>query len=242
MTVANKEGGEVRLQAFDPRDIPHCWAQGPLDVRKTSAKYNVRYRADGTRYYRRTNWEFLWYLNEVRGTTRTIARKAINRVLHHPYSWERTGCRWRETDAAQADIYVNVIPKDETVCGPGSAGCYSWGFRGPKPLAEMGVEYTNDPEGFAELVNMELCGHGTFRMHDMYFGEGHDVNEYNGVMGTWNAARSTGYYPSDAEIAEAKLWLAGKAQFVHEHGGGGAQADQGFGHDHSEHDHSGHSH
>lgn len=225
MTVANKP--EPVALAMGEEQVPHHWAQGPLDVRKLrKTVYVKRATQDGTRSSA-INWEFLWYLNDVEGTTRAKANAAIRRVLYHPLSWERSGCRWRQVwRAAEADILVNVIPQDKTVCGPGSSGCYSWGFRGPKPIAEMGVEFIDNPPSFAELVNMELCGHGTFRMHDMYAGQGHDAVAYTGCMGTWHGAAKTNYYPDDDEITAAKLWLEGQAKYVHEHSGDTA-------HDHS---------
>ncbi|MEK6252007.1 MAG: hypothetical protein AABM43_08710 [Actinomycetota bacterium] len=60
---------------------------------------------------------------------------------------------------------------------------------------------------------MELCGHGTFRMNDMYTTQ-HQPYE-GAVMGTWGDAGKTVYYPNDNEIQWAKAWLAGEAQFVH---------------------------
>lgn len=174
---------------------------GPMDVRRVS----------------RNRWRFNWYLNVVEGTTRGKAIKAISAVLKHPQSWARTGVSWvRTTDWSKANILVNVIPEDKTECGPGSAGCYSWGDS-DLPRAEVGVEYIDDPEMFALLINMELCGHGTFRMTDMYQGDGHSPNSYIGVMGNDVAARRSGFYPSEAEIASAKAWLRGEtpADLIH---------------------------
>lgn len=166
---------------------------GPLDVRRVS----------------RNRWRFNWYLDIVEGTSRARALKAIYAVLKHPRAWTRTGVSWvRVREPSKADILVSVLPQDKTACGKGAAGCYSWGQGTPR--AEVGVESINDPDMFALLVNMELCGHGTFRMTDMYQGNTHDPAHYVGVMGTGRGAQSTGFYPSDAEVASAVEWLRGR--------------------------------
>ena len=205
-----RKGGRTHGMNLAPGQIVvvHHWEQGPQDVLKVSPFYASR--RDGSHRY---EWKFYWYLDRVIGTTQQSALKAIYDVLRHPQSWERTGVRWaRTTDRSKANIVVSVIPMDTTYCGQGAAGCYCSDCEN-KPTAELGREYLG--QRFAELVNMELCGHGTFRMHDMYTGPAH--TGYQGVMGTWESAGKTDYYPTDNEIEWAKLWLVASAQYVHPH-------------------------
>ena len=153
-------------------------------------------------------WKFHYFLDKVEGATRKEALAAIRRVLKDPKGWARTGVRWvHTTDQAKANIIVNVVPQDSSPCGKGSAGCYSWG--GDKPQADLGVEHINDASTFAELVNMEICGHGTFRMTDMYQGDPHSPATYVGVMGTWAGVAKASNEPSEQEIISAQQWLAG---------------------------------
>ena len=189
--------------------VVHHWAQGPQDVLKV-APFTAR-RQDGPHRY---EWKFYWYLDRLNGTTKQQALTAIYDVLRNPQSWERTGVRWVCTqDKRKANILVSVIPMNGTYCGQGAAGCYCENCES-QATSELGAEYQGS-SSFAELVNMELCGHGTFRMHDMYTGPAHAG--YEGVMGTWESAGKTQYYPTDDEIEWAKLWLDGQAQYVHPH-------------------------
>lgn len=190
---------------------PHHWDDGPLDVRPVAPGTTVRLR-DGTR--QKVTHEFLWYLDAVRGTDRRTAAKRLHDVLLAPGGWTKAGVRWRRVSTrAEADVVVRVVPQDETVCGPGSAGCYSWGYE-DKPVAEVGVEYIGDPGGWSMLVGMELCGHGTFRMHDGYTRE---HMPYSGSMGTWAEAKAHNWLPSENEIASAKAWLAGQTPAAQRH-------------------------
>lgn len=184
--------------------LPHHWEQGPQDVKRVRP-FNERGRRFAHKFY--------WYLERVEGTSRRQALTAIYEVLHHQRSWERSGVKWVRTYLPwRANVRLRVIPRDTTVCGPGAGGCYSWGTG--TPLAEVGVEYLGTA-AFAEILNMELAGHGTFRMLDMY-NEVHQRIPYEGVMGTWGDAAKTAYYPSDSEIESAKAWLQGRAAIVHE--------------------------
>lgn len=188
---------------------------GPLDVRSVRKK-RVRTR-DGT--YKTCNREFLWYLDKVEGTTRTKALDRLYDVLLASNGFIQTGVHWKRVfSRAEANILVRVIPMATTVCGPGAAGCYSWGYEyDGKPVAEMGVEYIDNEGPWAALVNMELSGHGTFRADDMYF----DVHMpyATGVMGTWEAMARAGYMPTQQEVADAVTWLEGKtpAELIHWH-------------------------
>jgi len=194
------------LATGQDNQTPHHWEQGPQKVHSV-----MPFTHDGFR----CSWRWTWYLDRVEGTGRRVAGKAIRAVLANPLSWQRTGVAWVRTyDRVAADIEVSVIPEDNTACGKGAAGCFSWDGQ-TTPKAELGVEYIGDPNGFAELVNMEVCGHGTFAMADMYTGAGHDSANYVGVMGTWGGTAKSHYYPSDAEIADAKAWLAGQAPYIH---------------------------
>ena len=188
---------------------PHHWRQGPMDVRPAARPFYVR-ASDGT--YRRMTHRFSWYLDRVEGTTTANALRSVYACLRHPRSWERSGVAFVRTfDREAANIWLRIIPADETRCGPGSAGCYSYGFEA-RPVAEVGVEYINRPDAFAVILGMELAAHGCFRMDDMYA----QVHQpYVGVLGTWSQAKAVGYYPTDDEINDAKLWLQGRAPSVH---------------------------
>ncbi len=193
---------------------PHHWQRGPADVRPLPSPVRVKLRGGGTA---EATHEFRWFLDRVAGTDRRTAARRLYDVFLDPTGWVRAGVRWKRVkDRADADIVVRVIPQDETVCGPGSAGCYSWGYEADgKPVAEMGVEHIGREGPWLVIVGMEAQGHGTFRVHDHY------VNHpgYQGVMGTWESAAAFGFSPSNAEIEGARRWLRGEtpAELIHEH-------------------------
>lgn len=200
---------EAKLALSAANERVHHWEPGPQDVPKLSKPVYQRGRKFTHRYR--------WYLHEVRGTTRSRAAEAMYEVLHHQFSWERTGVLWTRTyDPGLAHIWVSFVPMSETPCGSGAAGCYSWGYHGRPPQADIGVEYMDDKGALAELINMELIGHGTFRMLDMY----NAVHQpyAGGCMGTWADAARFGYYPSQQEIDCAVEWLKGEtpAAFLHD--------------------------
>jgi hypothetical protein len=195
------------------RRVIHHWAQGPLDLRARRKRVRLR---DGSTAAAR--YELRWFFDRAEGTTRRTALQAIYDVILNRVGWIRAGVHFvRTARFDQADLIVRVIPSDSTHCGAGAAGCYSWGYEDHgKPVLELGAEYVGSLE-FANLVNHEL-GHATFRMHDMYpipGVAGHD--DYDGVMGTWEAARRSGYYPPAHEVQWATEWLAGRAANVHQH-------------------------
>lgn len=201
----------------------HHWIQGPADVRPTEKPYLLGLRG-GQRA--RITHRYYWFLDRVEGTTRRKALTRIYDVLLHPRSWSRSGVHWvRVFDRTKADILVSVIPMATTACGPSAAGCFSWGHPDGKTRAECGVEYIDRPE-WGVLVNMELCGHGTFRGHDQYMGKGHEG--YIGVMGTWATATESGYMPTDQEVFWCYEWLNGRALEVHEHGFTGPAGQHGL--------------
>lgn len=208
--LAEYEAQEVR--GAEPVPL-HFFKAGPLDVTPVRPRY-IRLR-NGQR--RRCTWEFRWYLDRVDGVTRSKAITRIYDVLLAPNGWTRAGVHWKRVLRPQdAHILMRVIPKDETVCGPGSAGCYSWGG-GKPPVAEVGVEYIDRPGPFAALVGMELQGHGTFRADDQYF-DVHQPYPY-GIMGDWEAMARAGYMPTESEIEDTRSWLQAKtpSERVHRH-------------------------
>ncbi len=183
--------------------VPHHWQNCAL---KPLAKPFTR---GGVRFTHRMPW----YLDKVEGCTRSVALKAIYGMLKNPKGWIRSGVQFvRVFKPADAQMMVRVIPQDTTVCGKGAAGCWSWDGAG-LPVAEVGVEYVNDPVSFATVLGMELCGHGTFNMLDMY-----NVKHqpYAGSMGTWQQAAVTNGLPSDDEVADARRWLAGQTANIHD--------------------------
>lgn len=194
----------------DVNHTPHHWQQGPMDVQRAASPFTIR-DSDGAS--RRMTHRFRWYLDRVEGTTRDVALRAIYAHLRHPRSWERSGVAFVRTfDKSAANIWLRIIPADTTMCGPGSAGCWSSGYE-DKPVAEVGVEYIARPDAFAVILGMELAGHGMARCVDHY----NPIHQpYLGVLGTWPQARAVGYYPSDEEIASVKLWLQGRAEFIHD--------------------------
>lgn len=195
-----------------PTSDVHFWEAGPQDViRLASPRYDHVGR--GLRF----DWLYRWQLGRVEGVSRSKALSKIWEVLHHPLSWERAGVHWSRstTTLYPPQIVINVLPAAQSACGEGSAGCYEWG--GGLPIATLGVEYIDDPRWWALLVNMELCGHGTFRMLDMY-SEAHQPYLPGGTMGTFSDASRTSFYPSDVEIRAARDWLAGRVppERIHE--------------------------
>lgn len=193
----------------------HFFAPGPADVRPVR-RHRIRLR-DGTT--RAVTWTMPWYLDRVEGTTRATALRRLYDVLLAPQGWTRAGVHWaRVTRREDAAVIVRVIPQDTTACGPGSAGCYSWGYEPDgKPVAEIGVEYIDRPGPWAALVQMELCGHGTVRADDQYT-RVHQPYRC-GVMGDWPAVACAGYMPTPAEIEASIQWLRGEtpADRVHWH-------------------------
>lgn len=184
----------------------HFFAKGPMDVRKVPRK---RVRRFGSATWHVCDYEFRWFLDIVKGVSRAKALTRIYDVVLADNGWIQAGVHWKRVmDRAQADIIIRVLPEDETVCGPGAAGCYSWGYEPDrKPVAEMGVEYIERPGPWAALTNMELCGHGTFRGDDMYFA----VHlPYVGVMGNWEAMARANYQPTGQEITDTVTWLQGQ--------------------------------
>lgn len=189
-------------------DKPHFWERGPGALARLPRPIYARGR--------RIEWRFRWFLNVVEGTSRAVAARSIYAVLRHQRSWERAGVVWSRTyDRAVADAWVNVLPMDKTACGPGAAGCYSWGYAEHPPLVEIGVEYVGDAAAWATILNMELCGHATFKALDMY-NPAHQP--YAGSLGTWSEALKVSGYPTDTEIAAARQWLRGEtpAELLHE--------------------------
>lgn len=195
---------EIGVRGAEMVPLHFFEAPSAKNLPTTITPRRVRLR-DGT--YQRCTREYQWFLDRVEGTTKARALTKIYDVLLHPRSWIRSGVHWKRVmDPAQAQVLVRVIPQDTTVCGPGAAGCYSWGGGRP-PAAEMGVEYIDRPGPFAALTNMELLGHGTFKADDMYFA----VHlPYAGVMGTWEAMARAGYYPTDQEVADTVAWMEGR--------------------------------
>ena len=212
------QGGGMTLVATDPRLSPtvppHHFFQGPMDVLPAGLDdYLLRLR-DGSKV--RITHRFYWYLDRVEGTTRRKALKRLYDHLLHPQGWAQMGIHWvRTTDRELAQVWVRVLPQDTSVCGPGSAGCYSWGYDA-RPVAEVGVEYIDREGPWNVLVGMELCWHGTVRGDDMYLAP---HQPYYGSMGTWANAAAVNYLPVPAEIQSGKEWLAGQvpADRIHWH-------------------------
>ncbi len=185
--------------------VPHFWHGGPTTVEKLAAPRRVRTR-DGR--FTSCDHEVRWFLDRVAGTTKVKALKAIYRVVLDPAGWIQTGIHFKRVMTRdEATILVRVIPSDATVCGQGTAGCYSYGYEADgKPVAENGVEYIDKPDAWRIILGMELCGHGACRMEDMYTA---DHQPYVGSMGTWNDAAKVGYRPSRNEIAYGRQEILG---------------------------------
>ena len=205
--LANRDGDAI----VSPIPL-HFWERGPGDTPRVAKPYKLVLR-DGSQV--RITHRMPWALGRVEGMTRSAALKAIYGVLLHPRSWSRTGVHWpRVTDPRKAKIIVNIVPEGETVCGANASGCYSWGG-GRTPWAEVEAQYVANPGAFAMILGMELCGHGTFSVHDAY------INHpgFIGSMGTWAAARQVGWFPTRQEIEAARTWLRGETPpaLIHDH-------------------------
>jgi len=191
--------------------VVHHWQQGPADVKKVKP-----YKHHGFR----VTHEFRFYVDRVEGVGRKFFLRRLYQVFHDQRSWCRSGVRWiRTMDPAKAQILLRVVPDGHTVCGPGAAGCYSWGG-GKPPAAEIEAQYVSDDGMFPRLVWMELAGHGTFRMFDHYAGSGHDASAYHGVMGNGqDPLHASHSWPTDREIEWSKRWLKGETppEYVHAH-------------------------
>lgn len=194
----------------------HFWAAKPVWQNNVERLPQPIYRkqADGTS--RRYDWRVRWYLDRCEGADRAAATKAIRAVFRHPRSWERTGVRYVQTlDRAKANVVLRVVPDGQTVCGANAAGCMSWSS-GETIVADVEAQYITRPDAWAAIWNMEVGGHSTFTAHDEYINHpGYTC----GVQGDWNAAACAGFYPTDAEIDQCVVWLAGNAppEVVHDH-------------------------
>ncbi len=184
-------------------DPPHFWKDGPSSVRAIPPR---RVRTRGGAYVTCT-WEQRWYLDKVSGTTTQKAIQRLYDVLLRPDGWIRTGIHFKRVTALEnATMIVRVIPANETVCGKGSLGCYSYGYHpSGKPMAENGVEIIDQDGPWNIVVGMEVCGHGAVKMEDMYTP---DHQPYLGSMGNWESCAKVGYKPTQAEIDGARAWLA----------------------------------
>ena len=185
-------------------DPPHFWRGDPVTWHRLPKPKRVRARNGKTLPAR---YEVRWYLDRVAGTTRPTAVKRLYDVLLNPDGWLRAGVHWRRVARrADADLLVRVIPADQTVCGPGSAGCFSFGFEPDgKPCAENGVEYLDNDPVWQVVVGMEVCAH-PLSAEDMYDAR---HQPYLGVLGTWQAAARVGYVPTREEVACVRQFLDG---------------------------------
>ena len=186
-------------------DDPHFWRGGPVTWTELAEPRRVKAR-DRKTYA--VDYEVRWFLDAVQGVSRRKALDRLHDVLLRPDGWLRSGVHWKRVMRREdASLLVRVIPADSTVCGPGSLGCFSWGFEWDrKPVAEMGVELIDDDGPWNIVTGMEVCGHGTFAMEDHYTRE---HQPYIGSLGTWQACAQVGFRPTRAEIAAAREWLAG---------------------------------
>lgn len=186
---------------------PHFWTNGPIAVRPLLAPRTIRTHGGGKA---RVTHEVPWFLDRVEGMSRSAALRRLYDVLLDPDGWVQVGVHWKRVLTREAaTILVRVIPQDSSVCGPGSAGCYSYGFEPDgKPVAECGIESIGHEGPWRIIVGMELCGHGSFKMEDMYTPD--HIQGYVGSMGTWEAAAKVGFRPTSGEIIAARQWLDGK--------------------------------
>lgn len=185
---------------------PHHWINGPQDVEPLNQA--------------RTRWQFRWWL-EPSAHVDIIGEDDIaywvdvllNKIER---SWgARTGVQFVQVRQELAHItfrFSNDIP-------PGATGwAAGWNYQeAGHNIAQISPNGSvlGNPYLFAHLLGMELVGHGCFRMHDMYT-EPHGGALYRGAMGLWHPALADVMaFPSDDEITSAKLWLQGKAEFVH---------------------------
>jgi hypothetical protein len=212
-----RDGGTTTYEpTIDPARLLHHWQAPPGPAVRASRPYRVRVR-DGTT--RVVQWRMPWYLDRVEGCSRSKAITRLYDVLLDPRGWINAGVHWvRVRNRAQAKILFRVIPAAETVCGPGSAGCFSWGYPDGKTIAENGVEYIDRDNAWQAITGMEAQGHGTFLAHDLYINHP-EFNAIPTVMGTWKSMAQAGYRPTEADLYSAKLFLAGKTDpsKVHRH-------------------------
>jgi len=191
-----------------PGEPVHFWSQGPLDV----IKLDEPVEKNGITY----THKFYWHLLRVKDVDYDVAKRSIRDILRSSYGWARAGVMYLHTkDPEKANILVEVVPAAETACGANSAGCYAWNMDSPKPVASMDPRYFHEHHFWRVLVNMEIGGHGTFRMWDMYMPNHQPYT--HGVMGTADVADRNHGWPSAGEIDAAKKWLAGQASNVHRH-------------------------
>lgn len=197
--------------------LVHHWARGPRDL--------VRLYAPITYWEKRWEWQFCWFLetpDAIQGVPSQDLRDTVDYILNKDgRGWHRSGVHFSEVqDMAKAHVVLRLTdapPPDwpQLSWGPGWA---YYDSRLRKRVAQVSPrrEYFDHRPSFAYLLNMELGGHCTFDMHDMYT-EVHAPYRF-GCMGGWTAAGANYGMPSDVEIECAKAWLQGQAVHVHDHG------------------------
>lgn len=198
-----------------PDNLPHHWAQGPLDVWAKRQWYFPKQRVPSLR------WGFRYWIQDgVLGVTRESLSKRVDLVLnHHPRSWRRAGVDFIEvTQHQDAEIVLRFsdAPPIDWPNMTGFLGLYYHDRHSGKNVAQVtpSRQYFDDPTSLAYILGMELAGHGCFRMHDGYL---HGHEPYKGAMGGWEEAKQSLGFPTDLEIQSAKAWLKGEAFFVHGH-------------------------
>ena len=196
---------------------PHHWAQGPMDVR-------VIQPVDIPGTDRVAFWVFNYWIENVlavAGIVPKVLGERVDWVLNQaPLAWSRTGVLFHRVHRVEDAQIVLRFSDDPPVGWPELAWGPGWYYHDAKlgkNVAQVTAkpEYFNDPPSLAYYVGMELAGHGCFRMWDMYIPE-HSPYPVGG-MGDFAAAMVNGGYPSEAEIAAAKLWLGGEAATVDSH-------------------------
>ena len=173
----------------------------------------------------RSAWEFRYWVEPTPDMAWLDAQAWFNKchwILNaDPRSWgARTGIFFRRvTLLGECDIVIrfsNGPPPDwPDLVGNG------WYYRDHqlgKNVAHVTArpEVFNNSAAFNYILGMEVVGHGTLRMWDMYDIIPEHV-PYIGAMGGWVEAMLNDGWPTDTEIECAKAWLKGEAVNVHSH-------------------------
>lgn len=177
-----------------------------MDVRQTAAGWEFRYWIEPPS----EPWPFEPWVYAAK----------CHFILTDPRGWARSGVNFRRVDTmAECDIIIRFTdaPPPDWPELPWGAGWYYHDSKLGKNVAQVTPQaaYFNDTPAYNYFVGMEVVGHGTFRMWDMYIPE-HEPYPV-GAMGGYAAAMETDGWPTDTEIECAKAWLRGEAVHVHDH-------------------------
>jgi hypothetical protein len=162
----------------------------------------------------RSRWEFRWFL-ETPDAVLGFDFRAIERIIDFVLNEAQQS--WR----MKASVYFKQVAKIENsdvvvriTDAPLVSGQVGVGFYYHDPAMGRNVAqvtknayYWGSTDLIALIIGHEF-GHAAFRIHDMY------LHEHGSSLMLMSANTP---WPTEAEAADVRLWLAGQAPVVHPH-------------------------